>query len=153
MSVVPGFIRSPRDLGASLVYLVLGGGTVLIARTYPLESAQGPGPGYLPLVLGVLLVGMGIVSLLRSVVLKTDSIDDVAWRGLFFIIAAILVCGLSLPKAGAVIALSALVLISAAASCHFRLDPKMLLGGAVLVGICVLVFVVALGVPLPLFGD
>jgi putative tricarboxylic transport membrane protein len=150
--MLPKFVRSSRDLGAGLVYLTLGGGAALVARGYPLGSAQGFGPGYLPLVLGLVLVAMGVVSLLRCIMLNTEAIGSVAWRGLFLVTSATLVCALLLPVAGALAALAALLLIGAAASRHFRLEPKMLLGAAVLVGVCVLVFVVALGVPLPLIG-
>ena len=146
------FVRSPRDLGAGLVYLTLGGAAALVARGYPLGSAGGLGPGSLPLALGLLLVAMGVVSLLRCIALETEKIGHVAWRGLFLVTAAMLVCALLLPVAGAIAALAALLLTSAAASRHFRPEPKMLVGAAALVGVCVLVFVVALGVPLPLFG-
>ena len=151
--MLPQFVRGSRDLGAGLVYLVLGGGAALVARNYPLGSAEGLGPGYLPLVLGLVLVAMGVISLVRCITIETGEIGNVAWRGLFLVTSATLVCALLLPVAGAVAALAALLLISAAASRHFRLHPKMLLGAAVLVGLCVLVFVVALGVPLPLFGQ
>ena len=65
--------------------------------------------------------------------------------------------GVLLPRAGLVAALLALALLSASASSYFRFDPRAAAGLALLIAFCALVFVVALGVPLPLrgawFGD
>ena len=96
--MLPKFVRSPRDLGAGLVYLTLGGAAALVARGYPLGSAGGLGPGSLPLALGLLLVAMGVVSLLRCIALETEKIGHVAWRGLFLVTAAMLICALLAPR-------------------------------------------------------
>ena len=61
--------------------------------------------------------------------------------------------GLLLPYAGVLIALPVLMLVGAAASRHFRIEPRAIIGMFVLSGACALVFVIGLGVPMPLLGS
>lgn len=66
------------------------------ASTYPLGNGARMGPGYFPLVLGVLLALLGAVITLNAMVKPTEDGDKVgafAWKPLFFIIAANLVFG------------------------------------------------------------
>jgi hypothetical protein len=66
------------------------------ATAYPLGSGARMGPGYFPLVLGVLLALLGVAITFNALVAKTqdgDKIGPIAWRPLFFIIAANLVFG------------------------------------------------------------
>jgi len=60
--------------------------------------------------------------------------------------------GLLLIPAGLIVALLALILISAAASHYFKFDWKALGALVILVVFCSLVFVKGLGVPMPLLG-
>ena len=60
--------------------------------------------------------------------------------------------GLLLIPTGLIVALVALILISAAASMHFKFDWKALGALIILVVFCALVFVWGLGVPMPLLG-
>ena len=61
--------------------------------------------------------------------------------------------GLLLPVLGLVLALLALLLLSASASSRFRFDPRAAAGLVLLIAFCALVFVTALGVPMPLLGS
>jgi hypothetical protein len=75
----------------------------------------------------------------------------------FLVILATVLFGVLINRAGLIIALLALVLVSAAASEKFRFEWKAAAGLFVLIAFCALVFVKGLGVPMPLidtwFGE
>ena len=48
-------IKNPRDFWAGVMFLVVGGLFAGIAFTYKLGTAARMGPGYFPLMLGILM--------------------------------------------------------------------------------------------------
>ncbi len=81
------------------MFMVVGGAFALGASTYTIGNGARMGPGYFPLVLGVLLAIIGIAVTFTSMVVETEDGDKVgkfAWKPLFFIIAANLVFGASI---------------------------------------------------------
>ena len=78
------------------MFIVVGGAFALGASTYTIGTGARMGPGYFPLVLGVLLAIIGIAVTFTSLVVETEDGDKVgkfAWKPLFFIITANLVFG------------------------------------------------------------
>ena len=103
------------------------------------------GPGYFPLMLGVVLVILGAVVAFTSLVVETEDGEKIgkwAWRPLFFIIAANLAFGvllgglpsIGLPAMGLVAAIYALTLISAMADGHFHLRENLILASILAAG-------------------
>jgi hypothetical protein len=111
------------------------------------------GPGYFPTILGWILIALGWASILRSFLRRGEPIGGVALKAAAFVVGSTALFGWLLPRAGLPIALLALALISAAASSQFRMDAKALAGLALLVALCTGVFVVGLGLPMPLLGS
>jgi hypothetical protein len=109
------------------------------------------GPAYFPSILSVLLVLIGIISLVRSVTKPGTPIGSYAFKGLFFVIAATLLFGFIVRRAGLIIALPVLVIISAYASIRFRW-PTAIAMATGLTLFSVLIFIIGLGIPLPLLG-
>ncbi len=92
-------IKSQKDFFSGLMFIVVGGAFALGASTYTIGNGARMGPGYFPLVLGVLLAIIGIAVTFTSMVVETEDGDKVgkfAWKPLFFIIAANLVFGASI---------------------------------------------------------
>jgi hypothetical protein len=147
-----GGFRNPKDFGSGLLFALLGGCCVAMAQKYPMGSAKMMGPGYFPAVLGSLLALNGAALIVRSFMRSGSGVWKVSWRGMLLILAAIVLFGLLLKTAGLPIAVMALVLISACASAEFRFWPSLALAVALSV-FCVLVFVQALGLPIPLLGS
>ncbi|MBK9673967.1 MAG: tripartite tricarboxylate transporter TctB family protein [Betaproteobacteria bacterium] len=147
-----GVIRSPKDFWAGVLYAGFGAAAVLIARDYGLGSSSRMGPGYFPTVLGSLLLLIGLASLVRSFFAAGEPIGAIAWKGLLLVTLATVLFGALLRPAGLVIALAAVILVSAAASVKFRFDGRALalMGG--LIVFCGLVFVKGLGLPVSLLG-
>ena len=78
------------------MFTIVGGSFALGASSYQLGTGARMGPGYFPLVLGVLLAIIGIAVTFTSLVVETEDGDKVgkfAWKPLFFIITANLVFG------------------------------------------------------------
>ncbi len=143
-----------KDLGAGALFLGFGLATVLLGRDLPMGTAVRMGPGYFPTVLGVLLALIGLAVLLRALLRKpspSPSSPPFAWKPLLLITGATALFGLLLRGAGLALATAALVLTSAWASPRFswRAAVPLALAAAVF---CALVFVRALGVPMPIFG-
>ena len=148
-----GSTFSRKDFWAGLLYLALGGAAYWIGRNYAMGSAARMGAGYFPWILSLVLMGIGALSLLRAVLREGESVEGLSVKPALMVAGATVLFGLLLERAGFVIALAGLVLVSAAASQKFRPEPRALLGAAVFIALCALVFVKALGVPMPLFGS
>ncbi len=145
-------ISSPKDFWSGFIYIAFGVAALWIGADYKLGTAGRMGPGYFPKVLAGLLIFLGVASLLRSFFAKGTPIGSVAVKPLVMLLAACTLFGLLINGAGLVVALLALVLVSAAGSREFRLDWRATLGLVGLVVFCVLVFVKGLGVPMPIIG-
>jgi hypothetical protein len=145
-------IRSTKDFWTGLIYIFFGSSAVLIASDYGIGTALKMGPAYFPTILGALLVLIGIISLVRSFIQPGSPIGGFTFKGLLLVIASTLVFGLIVRGAGLVIALPALVIISAYASVDFRWGPSLALAAGLTV-FCILVFLKGLGVPLPILGS
>lgn len=146
-------IRAEKDFVAGLIYIVLAVAFLWFGRDYRMGTASRMGPGYFPLTLGWILMGFGVVSVIRSFFTDGSPIGGIAWKKLGVITLGVVVFGLLLPKLGLIFALPALVVVSAMASEQSQFDMKALL---VLIGLtifCIVVFVKGLGVPMPIFGS
>lgn len=145
-------IRNPRDFWAGAIYLALAIAMLWIGKDYPQGSSARMGPGYFPMVLGSILALFGTVSVGRSFVQPGEPIPAFAWRPLAFVLGAIVLFGVLLPRTGVLIALPCLIVVGALASRQSRLDLTSVAAMAGLVTFCVAVFVKGLGVPMPLVG-
>jgi hypothetical protein len=144
--------QSQKDFGSGLIFLFFGSVCVAIARNYPMGVVEKMGPGYFPTVLGTLLAVNGAALVIRSFLRSGTGIRGFSGRGVLLTMAAIICFSLLLKAAGLLIGVMALVMISAYASSQFRLWPSLLLAVGLSI-FCGLVFVQALGLPIPLLGS
>lgn len=145
-------IRSPTDFWTGVIYLLIGTGGHLIARRYSFGTAAQMGPGYFPFFISALLAMCGLASIGVSFTREGKSIDPLAWKPLFLVVGSVVIFAFLVAKIGLVLSLAALILISAAASDRFRFEWMPMLGLFGLIVFCSVVFVIGLGVPLPLVG-
>ncbi|MGE0801459.1 MAG: tripartite tricarboxylate transporter TctB family protein [Lautropia sp.] len=115
-------IRNHRDFWSGVMFVVFGALFVVWSTDYAFGSAQRMGPGYFPTVLGFLLIVIGLMvglsAISRSAV--PVALEPVGWRGLIVVLAAVALYAYLLPRAGFLIALALLVLVSAAGSKEFN---------------------------------
>jgi hypothetical protein len=145
------FIRDPKDFWSGVIFVIFGLAAVIIGRDYSMGTAGRMGPAYFPTILGGLLVLIGSIGVVRSMFKSGGAIGRFAVREFLLVMASVAVFGLLVRGAGLAISVILVVMISGFASIKFKVGPYLLLGIGMAV-FCVLVFVKALGLPMPMFG-
>jgi hypothetical protein len=140
-------IRAPKDFWAGVMFFGFAVVAVLAARGYSLGSAGRMGPGYFPLLLGLVLGSLGALLIGRSLVLDGEPVPRLHVVPLAIIAVAVCLFGLAIEPLGLVISLAILVTLSAWAGRQFRLLETIALALALIV-FSVGVFVYALGLTL-----
>ncbi len=124
-------IKSQKDFFSGLMFMGVGVAFAWGATTYSVGTGARMGPGYFPLMLGVMMAILGAVITFESLVVETEDGEKIgawAWRPLFFIIAANLVFGLMLsglpslkiPAMGLIVGIYALTFIASLAGEDFK---------------------------------
>ncbi len=141
-------IRSPKDFTAGLLFACIGAAAIAYGSRYNLGTAARMGPGYFPRALGLILIGFGLVIVVRS--LRRDGLpfDRLRPRA-FVVLAALLLFSLIVARLGVLISVFCLTLLSASASTQFRLKES-LVAAVALAAFSALIFVQGLGVQLPI---
>lgn len=147
-------IKSQKDFFAGLMFTAVGVAFGWGATAYNVGTGARMGPGYFPLMLGVLLAILGVIVIFTSLTIETvdgEPVGKIAWRPLAFIIGANLIFGIllgglpsiGLPAMGLIAAIYALVLIAGLAGEHYSFKSSLILATILAVG-SYLAFVVAL---------
>lgn len=148
---MPSFIRNPKDFWSGIMFLLFGLAAVVIARDYAMGNAGRMGPAYFPTVLGWILAAIGAVALVRSFMTSGENVEKFAIKELLLVLGAVLLFGILVRGAGLVAAVIALIMVSAYASIKFRWTSSIALAVGLAV-FSVLLFVKALGLPMPILG-
>lgn len=144
-------ISNPKDFWTGVVFVAFGAAGVWLAREYPFGTSLKMGPGYFPTVLSTLLAGVGVLIVLRGLFRSGTAVGAFAYRELMLVLLGTVLFGVLLRGAGLIVAVLLLVGVSAYASRKFRWGPTVALGAG-MAAFCVLVFVKALGMPIPVIG-
>ena len=115
------------------------------ATNYNVGTGARMGPGYFPLMLGILMAIIGAIITFKATVVETmdgDKIGKWAWKPLSLILLANFTFGLLLgglpsvgvPAMGLIIAIYALTIISSLAGENFKLKPVLILATVLAVG-------------------
>ena len=131
------FVRHPKDFWAGVLFIVLGGTAFIIALDYAMGSAGRMGPGYFPRALGLILAGLGLLLLLRSLKLEGEPIAFPTLQPLWVILGSVLLFGLTVNRIGLVLATILIVVTSSVASHEYRWKES------IIAALCLAVFVVA----------
>jgi Tripartite tricarboxylate transporter TctB family len=146
--------RAVTDILAGLIFVAFGLAFAATSLTYELGTPLRMGPGYFPLVLGGILVVLGLLIVGKGLVAGAGAEGrpgSVPWRALLLIVAAVLFFGLTVRGLGLVPATAVTVLLTALASYRTSILAAVAIAAGLTV-LCVLVFVVALQLRLPLVG-
>jgi hypothetical protein len=138
-------IRSQKDFFAGLMFTVVGAAFAIGATNYSIGTGARMGPGYFPLMLGILLALLGLGVILGALTVPTadgEPVGRIAWKPLGFIIGANLVFGILLggiptfgvPAMGLVAAIYALVLVASRAGTAFPVRSALVLATVLAVG-------------------
>jgi hypothetical protein len=140
-----------KDLGAGVVFVVIGALFAYGALGLELGTPFRMGPGFFPLILAGILILLGLLIAFQG--LRRPSADplNVPWQGLILILVAPIVFGVTVRGLGLLPAVGLVVLISAFASRKMSAWLALLLTIGLTL-FCVLVFSYGLGLPIRLFG-
>ena len=141
-------IRSPQDLGAAVVFVVIGLAGAYFGRDLAFGTAGRMGPGYFPIILSWIIVAVGVVLGLRALTIEGPRIEPVQLRPIMVIITAVLMFGFLINAVGLAVAAVLLTILAAYARRDVNLAEAALLGIG-LAAFSVVVFVYGLSQPLP----
>ncbi|MFT4194434.1 tripartite tricarboxylate transporter TctB family protein [Ottowia sp.] len=132
-------IKSQKDFFAGLLYAVIGIAFAWGATTYSIGDGARMGPGYFPLILGIVLALIGGFVIFRSLTVETpdgDPIGKWSFKPLIFVILANFLFGILLggipsigvPAMGLMIAIFVLTVVAAMAGPEFKWTEVIILG-------------------------
>ena len=148
--IAPGRLISAAAIGG-ICAISIGAFAIWEGAGYTVGTARQMGPGYFPVVLGGMLVGLGLLLVLQGLLGRAEPAERSDLRALAVIVAAIAAFALLVDRAGLVPAVLALVVIGSGAAGPLRPVPVLLLA-VTMSALSYLVFSVLLGLPLPAFA-
>lgn len=145
-------IRNQRAFASGALFLAFAVFFFVTALQYPAGTAAKMGPGYFPRALAIALAAIGLVVILSAVKPAAEAQALRQWdlKGLAWITGSVILFGALLFPLGLVGALFVLVMVSSKASPEFTWTGA-LANAAVLIVLCLAVFVYGLGLPLPVW--
>jgi hypothetical protein len=154
-------IKSQKDFFSGLMFMGVGVAFAWGASTYSVGTGARMGPGYFPLVLGVLLAILGAVITFDSLVIETedgDKIGGFAWKPVTFIILANVLFGvmigglpsIKLPPMGMIAGIYALTFVASLAGEEFKAKECFVLATILSIG-SYLAFIMLLKLQFPVW--
>lgn len=154
-------IKSQKDFFSGLMFTVVGASFAYGATNYSIGSGGRMGPGYFPLLLGVILAVLGSAIMFKALVVETqdgEKIGKWAWKPLFFIIAANVLFGILLgglpsmgiPAMGLVAAIFGVTIVASLAGDTFNLKEVLILSVVLSIG-SYLAFIMLLKLQFPVW--
>jgi hypothetical protein len=156
-------IKDQRDFVAGIMFVTIGIAFAIGATRYSFGTAGRMGPGYFPLVLGLLLAFLGSIVVVKALVHQPEgqaAADPWPWKAIIFILGAnilfgVLIGGLpsiGLPPMGLIVAIVAVTFVASLASTQWSWRNVTLLA-LVLVGGSYVIFVMLLRLVLPILPE
>ena len=154
-------IKSQKDFFSGLMFMGVGVAFAWGATTYNVGEGARMGPGYFPLMLGILMAILGAAITYKSLVVESvggDKIGKWAWKPLIFVILANLTFGVLLaglpsikfPAFGLIVAIYALTFIASIAEAGWKVKNTFILATVLAAG-SYLAFVVVLKLQFPVW--
>jgi hypothetical protein len=154
-------IKSQKDFFSGLMFTAVGVAFAWGANEYPVGTGARMGPGYFPMMLGIVLAVLGAFITFYSLVEHTEDGEPVgsfAWKPIFFILGANVLFGIMLaglpsfgvPAMGMIAAIFSLTIFASLAGERFHLGEVLLLATILSAG-SYLAFIVLLKLQMPVW--
>jgi hypothetical protein len=138
------------DLAFAVFLVALGALAFGLAGSLSVGTAAAMGPGYVPRGLAILIMIYGLVLGGRAMFAGAVAFPSIEWRPLFLILGSVAVFAVLLPIAGLAITSFALVICAGFAAYDVRMRENAI-AAVILAAFAVVLFVVALGLPIPVW--
>ncbi len=148
---------------AGLLFAAIGLTTAIVASEYPLGTMRSIGPGYFPIMIGVLLALLGTGVAFQGMSFsgavdpagqhteaRAEQDDGIAVRPLIMITVAVVAFGLMVRPLGLAVATVTLVTLASLAGREFRLLRVVSLSAG-LIALSWITFIYLLGLPMTLW--
>ena len=154
-------IKSQKDFVSGVMFMIVGATFAWGATKYSVGTGARMGPGYFPLMLGILLALLGAMVTFNSLVIERvggDKIGKWAWKPLCYIIGANLVFGvclgglpsIGLKSLGLIVGIYALTFVASAAEAGWKVKNTFVLA-TVLAVLSYLAFIMLLKLQFPVW--
>ena len=144
--------RSLPDVLAGGIFVVIGGAFVVGSLGYELGTPLRMGPGYFPLLVGVIVAALGLAIVLKGLIAgEVITFGAIPWRAVAAIVLALLFFGFTVEGLGFVPTSAVAALLTTLASSRVRLLRAVLVAAGLTVA-STLIFVVGLQLRIPLWG-
>lgn len=140
-------VKNPQDFWAGILFIAFGGLALWLGRDYATGTLAKIGPGFLPVLLSIGLLGVGGILALRALAIEGPAIEKSQVVPQLFILAAIAVFAFGIERLGLALTVMAVAVTASFArrgAQHWLEVIALAVGLAVL---CVLLFVELLGQP------
>lgn len=129
-----------KDIAAGIFLILVAAVGLYLNQDHSLGTARRMGPGYMPMLVFWIQVGLGVIILGIGLFNGPDPLERWAWRELTLVLASLCVFALLLEKGGLFLAIAATVAISALGDRTHR--PLGVLGLVLfLIALCWFVFI------------
>ena len=138
-------IKSQKDFFSGVMFTVVGVAFAWGASTYNVGNGARMGPGYFPLLLGIVMAAIGLAIMFSGITVETEDGEPIgkwAWKQVVFILGANLAFGvllgglpsIGIPAMGLILAIYALVLIASLAGSEFNFKKVLVLATVLAIG-------------------
>ena len=139
-------INTP-DLAFAVFLIAIGALALALASPLAVGTAAAMGPGYVPRGLAILIMVYGAVLGARALFSGRAPMPAIEWRPLFLIFSAVALFAVLLPFAGLALTSFVLVICAGFAAYDVRFRENAI-AAVVLAAFAVVLFVMALGLPI-----
>jgi Tripartite tricarboxylate transporter TctB family len=117
-----------KTLLSGIVFGLIGTTVLCLDRNYELGSATAMGPGYFPMLVSVLLIGLGLANIVIAIKAKMRTpLEKPALRALLMIALGVLLFGVVIDRFGLLPAILALVVCASLTGARYRLWEVMVI--------------------------
>lgn len=144
--------RSLPDVLAGGIFILIGGAFVVGSLGYELGTPLRMGPGYFPLLVGSIVAALGLAVVVKGLIAgEAISFGAIPWRAVIAILLAVVFFGFAVRRLGFVPTSAVTALLTTLASRRVRPLTALAVAAGLTVA-ATLIFIVALQLPLPLWG-
>ena len=141
-------VKGPQDLGAGIIFAVIGLAGLYFGKDLTYGTASRMGPGYFPMWLSGIILGMGVILVCRALVIRGPRLEAIQIRPILFVVAAVVVFGYTIAHIGLALSLFFMTMIAVQSRSDTRQLEMILLAVGLSIG-AVVVFVYVLGQAMP----